>query len=282
MKEGFQFLGAEFHPLRTPGPPPGTLDRSGPGLQLSQSQAQEGGFSRAVGSHHSGPSRSKGHREVMEDLRSRRVVSKAHMGKCQHSARPPGFRTGGCGPLRPISPKGEKFFTKKGFLSSPSGFSRARGGFSGGAGRQEEKSPGKKASSSDFPQRDGSHERNPGRGHVNAAPSGEAEGENTPWGALVVVRARRNCQCHGRSFRLAVTHGVLLCGDGNAKARGAWAMLKQRVHLRPGGCQGALVGVGDAEKKESAFPLDKGQKRSIFRHTFLGQKISENPPWGEM
>lgn len=59
-------------------------------------------------------------------------------------------------------------------------------------------------------------------------------------------------------------------------------MLKQRVHLRPWGCQGALVGVGDAEKKESAFPLDKGQKRSIFRHTFLGQKISENPPWGEV
>ena len=54
------------------------------------------------------------------------------------------------------------------------------------------------------------------------------------------------------------------------------------AHLRPWGCQGALVGVGDAEKKENAFPLDKGQKRSNFRHAFLGQKISENPPWGEV
>ena len=83
-------------------------------------------------------------------------------------------------------------------------------------------------------------------------------------------------------FALAVTHGVLLCGDGNAQARGAWARLKRRVHLRPRGCQGGSVGVGDAEKKESAFPLDKGQKRSNFRHAFLGQKISENPPWGEV
>ena len=138
--------------------------------------------------------------------------------------------------------------------------------------------------SSDSLRRDGSHERNPGGGPVNAAPSGEAEGENTPWGALVVVRARRNCQCHGRGFRTSSdAWGSPLWGWKRASRRGVGHVETEGTSSARRVSRGLGRGWGRRKERKGFSSRQRAKKVNLSSHVFWPKNLRKTPciPEGE-